>query len=345
MNGALYFSADDERHGEELWRSDGTVQGTYLVRDINSHRSSLPRNLYSFRSTVFFQIQGLTGAELWKTDGTNPGTVFVKQLRVDKFQDAGGSLYFVGFGNSSYGLWRTDGTSTGTSMISNHYFSSQFELVDAGTFLLFVAGKQETGIELWRADGPTVSLVKDISPGLKEVLPENMIAFKNHLYFTMDQKEYGKELWKSDGTPDGTTLFKDIVPGPIGSKPHEFVATDKFLFFYITDPNGTERLFRTDGTDVGTILLSDVITETGFLESMYKDSLVFITYSPIALWKTDGTPEGTILLKAFDDIYGPLIEANGLLFFRGKSEGMIGTVLSFGKLMVLQPEHKWLQTF
>jgi ELWxxDGT repeat protein len=39
-NGVLYFSATDGNnpsadHGFELWRSDGTAQGTYLVKDIN----------------------------------------------------------------------------------------------------------------------------------------------------------------------------------------------------------------------------------------------------------------------------------------------------------------------
>lgn len=318
MNDVLYFSAADESHGEELWRSDGTAEGTFMVRDImTSHRGSLPRNLYSFQSHIYFEIQGLTGAELWKTDGTNIGTVFVKQVRPEIFQDAGGILYFLGFGNSSYGLWKTDGTDSGTTLISTQYFS-RTELVNGGGFLLFAAREKQTGNELWRADGAKVSLVKDISPGLQEAIPEEMIGFKNHLYFSLDQQDSGKELWKSDGTPEGTTLLKDIIPGPDGSRPHLFMATDKFLFFYIIDTDGKERLFRTDGTEDGTILLSDVIEETGFFGSSYKDSLIFITYSPIALWKSDGTPEGTVLLKTFDDIYGPLMEANGLLFFQGK---------------------------
>ena len=33
----LFFSADDETHGRELWVSDGTTDGTTLVKDINVH--------------------------------------------------------------------------------------------------------------------------------------------------------------------------------------------------------------------------------------------------------------------------------------------------------------------
>ena len=34
MGGILYFLADDGIHDWELWRSDGTLSGTYIVKDI-----------------------------------------------------------------------------------------------------------------------------------------------------------------------------------------------------------------------------------------------------------------------------------------------------------------------
>ena len=39
-NGVLYFDSNDGTHGDELWQSDGTAAGTYLVDDINPGASS-----------------------------------------------------------------------------------------------------------------------------------------------------------------------------------------------------------------------------------------------------------------------------------------------------------------
>ena len=40
LGGVIYFSAGDETHGWELWKSDGTAAGTVMVRDINAINGS-----------------------------------------------------------------------------------------------------------------------------------------------------------------------------------------------------------------------------------------------------------------------------------------------------------------
>ncbi|MEN9871399.1 MAG: hypothetical protein RLZZ171_2391, partial [Cyanobacteriota bacterium] len=84
FNGKLYFTADDGEHGQELFVSDGTAEGTQLVADLNPGENSAfsPDSLFATNLTVvgdelfFGADNGETGIELFKltvddsTDGT-----------------------------------------------------------------------------------------------------------------------------------------------------------------------------------------------------------------------------------------------------------------------------------
>jgi ELWxxDGT repeat protein len=102
MGGALYFASTDIS-GVELWRSDGTVAGTGIVKDIHPTGPSSPNNLAALGSTLYFSANdGALGFELWKTDGTAAGTVMVADLRAGsagsgpvKLTAVGGTLFFA----------------------------------------------------------------------------------------------------------------------------------------------------------------------------------------------------------------------------------------------------------
>ncbi len=67
-NGTLYFAGTDKKHGEELWRSNGTRKGTKLVRDIRrGPRGSSPLNLTAVGKSLFFTAKDKSARqELWR---------------------------------------------------------------------------------------------------------------------------------------------------------------------------------------------------------------------------------------------------------------------------------------
>ncbi|MEK7951739.1 ELWxxDGT repeat protein [Luteolibacter soli] len=66
----VYFTATDEEHGTELWRSDGTEAGTVLVSDIDpGPESSNPQALRVLGSKLYFTANRRTiGRELYSVD-------------------------------------------------------------------------------------------------------------------------------------------------------------------------------------------------------------------------------------------------------------------------------------
>mgnify|MGYP001224360507 CR=1 FL=1 len=100
----VYFSANDGYSGNQLWRSDGSASGTYLVRDIRIGPSgSYPSLLTNVEGVLFFSANnGVNGYELWRSDGSATGTILLKDIRSGpdgsfpgEFAVVGGFLYFA----------------------------------------------------------------------------------------------------------------------------------------------------------------------------------------------------------------------------------------------------------
>ena len=79
IDDALFFTVNSVEHGNELWRSDGTEAGTFMVRDIwPGANSSGLFGLTNIGGTLYFTANdGVHGEELWLSDGTYEGTELV----------------------------------------------------------------------------------------------------------------------------------------------------------------------------------------------------------------------------------------------------------------------------
>ena len=127
-------------------------------------------------------------------------------------------------------------------------------------YLYFAARDGVIGVELWRTNGTTTELVKEILSGSNSSYPDHFTALGNYLYFTADDGTHGAELWRTDGTELGTTLVKDIYSGSNSSDLAYLTAMGNYLYFNANDGTNGFELWRTDGTTPGTTLIKDINT-------------------------------------------------------------------------------------
>lgn len=309
--GLLYFNAEDSQYGPELWRSDGTAEGTILVQDIDPGvTGSNPVDLTAVQSQVFFVASVDREPGLFKSDGTAGGTLvlkwFEKDARLLNLTAAGEKLFFSAW-DSVHGqeLWTSDGTPEGTVLVADlnpGKYSSYPEILGAinGT-LLFTNNLGG----LWQSVGAPggTSLLKGIHVSSA---PRHGVEFNGLIYFAASDQEHGLGLWRSDGTEKGTVLVKGIEMGRTGDALSWLTVVDGLLFFAASDSANGIELWRSDGTEVGTYLVKDI--EPGPASSRPAEltaaggKLFFRTGDGATfyqLWLSDGTAAGTVLIKEF----------------------------------------------
>lgn len=339
----LYFSANDGVNGEELWRSDGTEIGTYMVKNIHPSGSSNIANMTNVNGLLYFAASdGTNGSELWQSDGTVDGTFMVKDIHSTadstptEFEPMNGVLYFSA-SDDSYGqeLWRSDGTEDGTFMVKDIVAGidsgSPTALTAVNNLLFFVSDG-----ELWVSDGTGAGTqLLDFAPSVQS-FPAELTAFNNLLYFQADNGTDGVELWCSDGTVSGTVQVADINPAG-SSNPTELTAVNNQLFFQADGGNGSGiELWLSDGTAAGTVQVSDIFPGIADSNPSYLTNFAGTLYFAAAdeahgteLWRSSGSDAGTMLVHDLADGNGDgapsyLTNANGTIYLFANDDDQRG---------------------
>jgi ELWxxDGT repeat protein len=312
--GALLIFEADDGSGRELFRSDGTAAGTYLLTGTIQGVQDLVR----MGSHVLFRHSDFVyGAEVWRTDGSLAGTQIVADVRPGS---PGSSPYpgavvgnefffFANDGSIGHEPWKTDGTAAGTGLVKDVWPGVNPGGIDPGVGLggvFYFAGQTALGREPWRSDGTSAGtwMLRDVRPGGTGSFPQDFTVSGGRVFFSADDGTNGRELWTSDGTQAGTTLVRDIRPGAQGSKPFQslygLVDVAGTLFFYADDGVNGGELWNSDGTLSGTVMVADLYPGVGAsLVSGGIDAggvLYFSAAGPVVgleLWRSDGTAAGT----------------------------------------------------
>lgn len=309
LAGKIIFALNDPQFGgKELWRTDGTVEGTQKFASgidfIGRERAVAGDKLYFNSETE------ATGFELWVTDGTERGTHLVRDITPGSEGHGAANLHAAPDGTLLFRsdtpqagavLWRTDGTELGTVPIAD--LASQqgegFPTIywNVGDFALFRAWTAETGIELWSLDASTgdTTLLADTVAGPEHGGFQPIGNSASGLMFLSDGY-----LWSSDGTVSGTTRVTDFRFGSAGrGVPYD----DWFAFSASLSGGDNLELWLTDGRPEGTFMI-DVVPGSersrpgGFIE--IGNELYFHAQYGTGreLYVTDGTSPGTRVLPS-----------------------------------------------
>jgi ELWxxDGT repeat protein len=317
VGGRVFFANADADHGLEPWVSDGTPEGTVLLRDLASGpESSDPYGFTSFGRLVVFEAWDLDhGRELWVSDGTREGTVLLADIRPGPESSFPSLLpatstraFFV-----ADGLWATDGTPAGTTKLLENEAVGCCAATTLDDRLFIATDDGEHGWELWFSDGTEAGthLLKDVEPGPTSSNPFRLHSASGRIFFSTDSdfsdNHWGDELWVSDGTPEGT---KPMLQGfhwdgelwSVGGR-LAFTGYDLASF----DPQLGSSLWLSDGTPEGTTAF-DLLQAGGRWSELLTsaDDRVFFVATGLEgcieplwlrdLWISDGTPGGTHLV-------------------------------------------------
>ncbi len=281
FNGKLFFTTNNS----ELWKSDGTSDGTTKLFD-------------SLKSGFSFDRFG-------ELPVLEDGVYFIDDLnRVRKTGESTLSIPIVYTPNSN-------------STVPSIYNGG---LVDSGQRIFFfedrftrsVMGFYRSELRTIESDLLGSQVVKNFDN--YNYLPYALTDFNNRLVFTgslpfFDGEEDSLsdfEPYISDGTASGTFLIKDIFTNSgdmegQGSNPSHYTVVGNMLFFIgqIRSQNSIGSrlaLFKSDGTEAGT---SDFFSLNGRSVTKmfnFNGSLVLIINSS-EIWISDGTNEGTEFIK------------------------------------------------
>lgn len=326
LEGATYFinpvggPEGGPSHG--LWRTDGTSQGTTLVKGDSLHTNPfLYRNrLVAISGKLYFTANESNDfRELWVSDGTSEGTRRIKDIFLTQ-SDPGplgitefmGDAYFVTLDeNSQQEVWKTNGTEEGTVPVTDldvDPIARVRILGEANGRLLFA-----NHFRLWSTDGTelgTEQILEDAQP------TGDGVTIVKDFYFIRNGPN-GYSLWKTDGSRDGTTrVYENVAPS--------ITALNDNVYF--TSSN-RRQLWRTDGTPGSATLVKDFGSDCVGNPFAHLGNALFIEVFPECggygeFWKTDGTEVGTVRLGQVlvGNSLGATVNLYGSLFFTGISD-------------------------
>ena len=323
-NNELYLGLCQEETGYEVWKTDGTSEGTKILKDIipgDTWSLEFPissgRKAIEFNGKLYFVAFEEEGEEiLWISEGTTATTVKFAGGNIEANDTNGmyiyeGLLYFYGRNKitNEEGILRTDGTLEGTELVVDN---NEVEIRAVWGFrfydnkILFFERITFSIVELTVFDMATeeITRIDNFIEG-DYISPQWYYPFQGKMIFTAVSD--GINPYETDGTEAGTrAIFEGQYEGVFSRIMYKY---DNSIIFVTKDEedNASRFYFATD-TDTAIPIYSPEIGNNS--ERIYtwnfdiKQVGEYLFFEKEdELWRTNGTFEGTE--KILDDASVP----------------------------------------
>lgn len=278
INNTLYFIASDGISNGEIWKTDGTADGTKKVTNfLNSNISKLTLIGENF----YFLIKNTDSLQVWISDGTESGTEIVKESipiwNSPTFQGKCNNTFiftFQTYGSNDSRVWRSDGTSDGTYPITEEIdgngagprgTSALTQYIEFNNELYFVSRYY-----LHKTDGTlenTVDITTLHSASTRLIDYADVVEANGKLYFSFFEVDYNRLfIWESDGTTSGSTKIYD-ESGSRYFMTSNLLGNDNSLIFCGVNNTGGTSLINLSLTDYSVNFIKELqdSTETPFI--------------------------------------------------------------------------------
>ena len=356
---AIFFSASSAAAGNELFRSDGTLGGTGLVKDIRSGANgSFPTEFTAAGADVYFFADDGSGdgEVLYKSDGTAGGTIKIPNQTIsgassdgiDQYVEnavVGSKVVFPAYDPTpGTELYVTDGSSAGTALIelesgvngSNINGLIEVDSSNAAFFADTTLGGANFQTRLYKTNGTSggTQAIYSLSDYLKttyalgffptiSVYPVAALGSKI-LFGFYDPYSSKFNIWSSDLSAAGTIKVLEyngnFTPAFFGA-----TSTTEFFRIYNTTSSAYE-LYRTDGSVAGTVKIADLGANDPIETSITTaDSIYFVFNEGVGSVSLRGANGASTALSIVTSDWDGISELNALgssLVFETENSGV-----------------------
>jgi ELWxxDGT repeat protein len=245
-----------------LWRSDGTLPGTFEISPGASFTRVSPNSagITAGGALLFPACRGPNASDcgLHRTDGTAAGTYRVASLQSSQITALAPLGQRAVFGTFEGALWVTDGSVAGTQRLAADA-GIAYDIASTGSRVHLVARRTAPDEIVYFVSDGTLAGTRRVLPPAGFYLGDGTVLAvdTDTVVFSCWGEDSGFELCRVDGNGDGWTLAADIAPGRRSSLPRQLARAGNIAYFTADDGTRGSELWRVEP-------LVDAIFAAGF---------------------------------------------------------------------------------